>query len=350
MITALYTVLVFCLIIAIHEFGHFLVAKCVGITVHEFAIGMGPKIYSKTRKNTVYTVRLFPIGGFVKLEGEDEDSDDENAFCNKKPWQRFLVLFAGAFMNFVLGFLLFVILFSSSNGITTNAIDKVIEGSSFQNAGILPDDRIVYMENENYKSKIADYNDVNYFIYKGGSEKTRITFERNGKEFSKTIEPSYVEGYENKMFGFQAKVEKPGLYNVLPAAYRQSKFVVKVVVNSFLEIFTGAIRLSDMSGPVGIVNEIDTAAKSGLSVNLIQSILNVMSIAALISINLGVVNLLPLPALDGGRILFVIFEIIFRKPVDRNKEGLFHFVGFVLLLLLMVIITFSDIKRLIFNM
>ena len=127
MLTALYTVIVFCLIIAVHEFSHFAVAKLVGMTVHEYAIGMGPKILSYQGKNTLYSLRILPIGGYVKLEGEDEESDDANAFCNKKPWQRFCVLFAGAFMNFVLGFVLFLIIFSANGSIATNKVDSIID-------------------------------------------------------------------------------------------------------------------------------------------------------------------------------------------------------------------------------
>lgn len=351
MLTALYTILVFCLIIAIHEFGHFAMAKLTGVTVHEFAIGMGPKLVSFSTKKTKYSLRLLPIGGYVKLEGEDEESDDVNAFCNKKPLQRLLVLFAGAFMNFVLGFILFIILTASSKGITTNEVDLVLKDSAFERAGVQSGDVIVKMEGENYKSKISDYNDINYFTYKNSMYKlqdstVRITFERNGKKIVKDIAPTYVEEYNREMFGFQTKVIKVTFTNVIPTSYRQSKYVIKVVYESFIDLFRGRVPLSDMSGPVGIVNQIGEAAEAGMKHNVLQSILNVLYLAALISINLGVVNLLPFPALDGGRILFVLFEIILRRPIDRNKEGIFHMIGFVLLILLMIVITFSDIGRL----
>lgn len=347
MLTAVYTILVFCLIIAIHEFGHFITAKLTGMTVHEFSIGMGPKIWSHSSKNTDYSLRIFPIGGFVKLEGEDEQSDDVNAFCNKNPWQRLLVLFAGAFMNFVLGFTLFIILFSCSNGITTNVVGKVIEGSAFDRNAVLPGDRIIRMEGADYSTKVHDYNDINYFVSKNGNLEAEITFKRGEEILVKKIEPSVMEGYDRKMFGFQPLVEKPEFLSVITASVRQSLFVIKVVVSSFAELFTGKVSLSDMSGPVGIVREIGNAAEEGMAYNLLQSLLNVMSLAALISINLGVVNLLPLPALDGGRILFIIIELIRRKPVDKDKEGFFHFIGFALLIVLMIAITFFDIGKLI---
>ena len=346
MLTAIYTILVFCLIIAIHEFGHFAVAKLTGMTVHEFSIGMGPKILSFRTSKTSYSLRLLPIGGFVKLEGEDEKSDDRNAFCNKKPWQRLAVLFAGAFMNFLLGFVIFAILFSIS-GITSNVVGMVIEGSAFEQSGVVSGDKIVCMEGEDYSSKIYSYNDISYFISKNGNNEAKITFERAGKTVTKIIKPAYLSEYEREMFGFQPLRLEPRFWNVMTSSYRESLFVIKVVISTFADLLTGKVSLSNMSGPVGIVNEIGTAAKAGLAYNMLQSLLNVMSLAALISINLGVVNLLPLPALDGGRIMFIIIELIRRKPIDKEKEGIFHFIGFALLIVLMITITFFDIGRLI---
>ena len=347
MLTAVYTILVFCLIIAIHEFGHFAVSKLTGMTVHEFSIGMGPKLYTHHGKKTDYSLRLLPIGGYVKLEGEDEASDDVNAFCNKKPWQRLCVLFAGAFMNFVLGFLIFVLIFSCSEGITTNKVGEVVVESAFEDAGILPGDEIVNMEASNGNSAdIHCYNDIQYFISKNEIDSLVVTFKRGKEIFKKTIVPRYDESLKGKIMGFVPLTEKPNFGNVISSSYRQSTFVIKVVLDSFKELFTGKMSFSNFSGPVGIVNEIGNAAKAGMSVSFLASLLNVLSLAALISINLGVVNLLPLPALDGGRILFIIIELIRRKPIEKEKEGLFHFIGFVLLIALMISVTFFDIKKL----
>ena len=357
MLTAIYTIIVFCLIIAIHEFGHFLAAKLSGVTVHEFSIGMGPRIYGFEKGGTNYTVRALPIGGFVKLEGEDEESDDPNAFGNKNPWQRFCILAAGAFMNFVLGFILFLIIwvlctfafwiiyhslfevayFNLFNGCLKEIIVSGFFGA-IVDAGIKAGDTIVRMEGKSFKTKVHNYNDIVYFTYKNGDNSADITFKREGKVFEKNITPKYTETEKRVLFGFSPKVLKPTVGRVIVSAYRQSVFVVKVVVSSFVDLIKGSVRVSDVSGPVGIVNEIGTAAKSG--------ILDVMYLAALISINLGVVNLFPLPALDGGRILFVFIEIIRRKPVDRNKEGVIHLIGFLLLLVLMAVITYADIMKL----
>jgi len=339
MLTAVYTILVFCLIIAIHEFGHFLFAKLSKITVHEFSIGMGTKLFGFKKNETEYNFRLFPIGGFVKLEGEDEESDDPNAFGNKSPWKRLAVLAAGAFMNFVLGFVIFVIISSFSSGFASNIIGSVLKNSAFDEAGVKAGDVIISMEGDNYKSKIYDYNDISYFTYKNGNNTATITFKRDGEIIKKHITPSYLESKKRTLFGFSSEILKPTVPRIIGSAFRQSIFVVKVVVFSFADMIKGNVGVADMSGPVGIVNEIGTAAKNG--------ILNVLYLAALISINLGVVNLLPIPALDGGRIIFVLLELIRRKPIDKNKEGMVHLIGFALLLILMITITYTDIVKLI---
>ena len=338
MLTALYTVLVFCLIIAIHEFGHFAAAKLAKITVHEFSIGMGTRLLGFRKGDTDYNFRLFPIGGFVKLEGEDEESDDPNAFGNKKPWKRLCVLAAGAFMNFILGFVIFLIISSFSLGFASNIVSDVIEGSAFEKSGIQPGDVIISMEGDNYSTKIHDYNDISYFSYRNGSGAAIVTFKRDGSTFEKKIVPAYLESEKRILFGFSVENLKPTAGRIIVSAYRQSIFVVKVVVNSFADLLKGTVGMSDMSGPVGIVSEINTAAKRG--------ILDVLYLAALISVNLGVVNLLPLPALDGGRIIFVLIELIKGKPVDKNKEGMLHLIGFALLLIFMLSITYMDIAKL----
>ena len=338
MLTALYTILFFCLIIAIHEFGHFFTAKLTGITVHEFSIGMGPKVFGGFRGGTQYSLRLLPIGGFVRMEGEDSESDDPNAFGNKNPWQRLIVLAAGAFMNFVLGLVLFVIIFAQSKGFYSATVGSIIDGSAFQKAGMLPGDRIVYMQSDAYKSAVHNYDDISYFIYKSGDKKADITFVRDGEKYVKSIKPAYIESQKAVLFGFKPKVVSANAARVIEYSLRKSFFVVKLVVSSFADLVKGTVHMSDMSGPVGIVREIGSATKVGFTA--------VLSLAALISINLGVVNLLPLPALDGGRILFILFEIVRGKPIDKEKEGFIHFAGLVLLLLLMAVITYADIVKL----
>ena len=343
MLTFVASVAVFCLLIFIHEFGHFIAAKSVGVTVHEFAIGMGPKIFGFKGKETAYSVRILPIGGYVKLEGEDEDSNSPNALCNKSPLKRFLVLFAGGFMNLLLGFMIFVIIMSNVI-IPTTEIAKVSEGSAFYQAGINPGDKIIRMEGKNYASDIDSYNDITYFEYKNKySNGIDITFETKDGIFKKhIIKTEEINDKGEKtgrlIYGFQPKIAPKTALVVLKASVDEFVFMTKLIIMSFVDLFTGNVPAEAVSGPVGIVKEIGSAAKTGF--------LNLMSLMAMLSVNLGIMNLIPLPALDGGRIFFVVIEMIFRKPVPRDKEAWVHFIGFILLMILMVLITFNDVRRL----
>ena len=185
MATAIYSILIFCVLIFIYEFGHFIMAKISKMTVHEFAIGMGPKILGFKKGGTQYTLRILPIGGYVKLEGEDGDSDDPGAFCNKSAFRRFTVLVAGALMNIILGFLCFVIIFSTAEGFTSNKIDTIVGNSAFDKAGIRPGDEIIKMEGDKYSTRVRFYDDISFYIQINGNEKTEITFKRDGEKFTR---------------------------------------------------------------------------------------------------------------------------------------------------------------------
>lgn len=337
MLTAICAIIIFSLLITVHEFGHFITAKKAGITVHEFSIGMGKAIWQKHKNGTVYSVRILPIGGFCKMEGEDGDSTDDGAFCNKSAWKRFIVLFAGAFMNIITGFILFTLLLSLSSPIASTRIGEVLPEYPFFEAGIQVGDRIVRLEGENYSTNVNIYADINFFKFRNGDGGVNITFERDGEKFTKYIAQKKDAETGAYIFGFVPMTETLGIFSIIKNAFYQSVFTVKMVVESFGMLITGRVPVSDMSGPVGIVKEIGSAAKTG--------ILNVINLAALLSINLGVANLLPIPALDGGRILFLIVEKIRRKPLKPEHEGMIHFIGFALLMLLMVFVTFGDIMR-----
>lgn len=339
MLTAIWAIIIFCGLIFIHEFGHFLTAKLSGMTVHEFSIGMGPKLFGFTKGGTAYSLRLLPIGGYVKLEGEDGDSNDPDAFCNKSAFRRFCVLFAGAFMNIVLGFLIFVIIFSSGATLASNTIDTVLPGSVFEDEGIQKGDRIISMSGEIYSAGIHSYQDISMFISVNGDKTAKITFERDGKRFTKEITPRYNQDEKRSLFGFTPLYSNVTPLNVLYYAFWQCVFVIKSVFLSIWWLIAGIVPASAMSGPVGIVNEIGNAAKIGWQ--------SVLSFAGLISVNLGVMNLLPIPALDGGRILFLIIEKIRGKKMKPEHEGYINFVFFALLILLMIVVTFSDISKLI---
>ncbi len=339
MLTLVAAVVIFCLIIFIHEFGHFASAKLFGVTVHEFSIGMGKKLFSFNKKGTQYSVRILPIGGYVKLEGEDEHSDDINAFSNKNVFVRFVVLFSGAFMNFVLGFLLYVIIMSSASGFASNVVGDVLPNSAFFDAGIVSGDVIVKLEGESYCTNVNNFNDINFFNYRNGNSPATITYKRDGIERAIVgVAPKYSHENGRYLFGFTTQLEQKSIGTVIKNAYYQCTFVIKVVLYSFVDIIRGSLGAGDISGPVGIVNEIGNAARAGF--------ITLVNLAAMLSINLGVINLLPLPALDGGRIFFLIIELLRRKPIPPEKEGIVHAIGFVILLIFMLTITFFDISKL----
>ena len=339
MLTAVWAILIFCVLIFIHEFGHFAVAKLSGMTVHEFSIGMGPKIIGIKGKSTAYSLRLLPIGGYVKLEGEDGESTDPDAFCNKSAIKRFAVLFAGAFMNILLGFVIFALIFSSVGSVASNTIGSIIEDSAFHKAGIATGDKIVRMEGDKYSSNIRSYRDISTFIAVNGNESANITFMRGNEKFTKEITPSYSKEEGRILFGFSPAEEKLNFLSSLKHAFWQCIYVIKTVFLSLWWLITGVVPASSVSGPVGIVTEIGNAARDGWR--------TVLNFAGFISVNLGVMNLLPIPALDGGRILFLIIEKIRGKKMNPDKEGLINFVFFAILIAFMLFVTFGDIIKLI---
>lgn len=331
--TIILAVIMFGVLIFVHELGHFMTAKLFGIRVHEFAIGMGPAIFKKTRGETKYAIRCLPIGGFVSLEGEDTPSDDERAFCNKPAYARLLVLVAGAAMNVLLGFLIFVVIYSFVGRVQVPTISKIVPDSPAYVAGLAEGDRITHINED----KINLQADVTYAVNQNGAKPFEITVLRGGEQKKFEITPAFDEETKLYKIGFYSKVVDvtPGL--VIKNSYYNTLFVVKLVYASLGEMVRGNVGLSDMSGPVGIVSEMGKAAQNG--------VFDVLSLMALIAVNLGVMNLLPLPALDGGRVFFILLEMIRRKPIKPEYESYVHFAGLVILLLFMAVITFSDLLK-----
>ncbi|MBQ7036963.1 MAG: RIP metalloprotease RseP [Clostridia bacterium] len=334
--TILLGIFIFGMLIFVHELGHFLVARAFHVRVHAFSIGMGPAIFKKTKGEVEYSLRLLPIGGYVKLEGEDTESDDPNAFCRKKPFERLCVLLAGGVMNIITGFLIFLILFSSVSAIRVPVVDSVVENTPAASAGIMAGDRIIRINNKS----IHIQNDVSLAMLKNGAKELEITVLRNGEKITKNLTPKSDDASGSYIIGFYSKMQEmtPGL--AIKTAFYNTAFSAEVVYYSVGQMLTGGVKLKDMSGPVGIVDEMNNVAKSEMPV------LNMLNFMAMIAVNLGIMNLLPIPALDGGRIFFILFEMIRRKPIKPEHEGLVHFIGLALLLLLMVVITFSDITKL----
>ncbi len=341
--TVLFALLMFSLIIFVHELGHFVTARIFGVAIHEFAIGMGPKIFSWYKNNTKYSIRAIPIGGFCSMEGEDEATQDEGSFSAKKWWKKLIILAAGAAMNVLLGFVVtcaFVGLNASNNDgmLPSTTVASVMTESPLCDF-LQPGDRVVKINGKAVHIK----RDIDSEVRSSLGAECEITVSRDGKLFSKKFTPmqaKYQDGTPAYMIGFAA-VQKPStLPAVIYEGFYQTKALGGLVFESLGMLIGGKAQLSDMSGPVGVVDAMNTQAQSG-------GFLSLLYLAGFISVNIGIMNLLPIPALDGGRIFFVIIEAVRRKPIPPEKEGVVHFVGLVLLMGLMVFATWNDILRLI---
>lgn len=329
--TILVAFIVFGLLVVFHELGHFAVAKLVGIKVHEFAIGMGPRIFKIKKRETEYSLRILPIGGYVKMEGEDEASSDAGSFNNKPVWARMAVLIAGPFMNFVLAILLFAMIFYSL-GFPTTIISQVTSGFPAEQAGLQSGDQITSINGDAIKS----WDQIVKRINENRDEELSITLLREGIEKKFQITPVISKETNQAIIGIAPVMEKSVIQSITVSVDRMF-FIIGGMMEFLGKLFGGKASTEDVVGPVGIIHLVGEAAKT--------SIYNVMSLAGLISINLGIVNLIPIPALDGGRLLFILFEGISGRPIDPEKEGFIHLIGFVLLMVLMLFIAYKDIIR-----
>lgn len=345
-ILVIIAILLFSFIIFIHEFGHFFTAKLSGVRVNEFAIGMGPKLFHFTRGETEYSLRAFPIGGFCAMEGEDEDSPDDRAFNNRPVWKRMLVVVMGAVMNIILGLVIMMILLGQQPAFSSTTISKFTDQSALQSAGLQVGD--VFKSINGYK--INGDRDLSFALAMADPMKTDIQVSRGGKLLNFDDIRFNTKESDGKQiltldFYVQPIEKNPGTLIVKSA--QDTVSTVRMVWYSLVGLVTGKFGFNDVAGPVGAANAIGQAASIGLQQNFIAALNNILMMMMVITVNLGVVNLLPLPALDGGRLLFLIVEAIFRKPINPKYEGWVNTAGFCLLMGLMVIITFNDIIRLI---
>ena len=323
-------ILVFGLIVFFHELGHFSVAKFVGIKVHEFAIGMGPRLFKYTRGETDYSIRLLPLGGYVKMEGEDEVSDDKRSFSKKSVGERIAVVFAGAFMNFVLALILFTIVFYNLTGIPTTTIDEIIENSPAESVGIRENDQIIGVND----IEIEDWDQLLNIINNSQGEELKLTLLRNNASLDKTVIPRLNESDNRYVIGIIPHTNK-SFPMALQGGFVQIKTIIVEMFSFFKGLITKQSNGAEIVGPVGIISLFGEASSHG--------IYNVILLAGLISVNLGFINLLPIPALDGSRILFLLFELIKGSPVNPEREAFIHMVGLALLMLMMIIVTYKDI-------
>lgn len=418
--------LVLSIIIIIHELGHFIVAKASGVTVKEFSLGMGPRLLKFTRKGTMYSIKLFLFGGSCQMLGEDEDNNSEGSFNSKSVWKRIAIIAAGPVFNFILAFVLSVILIGKT-GYDPCVIYSVEEGTPAYEAGLQADDHIIKIN----KTKVNFYGDYSLWALENEGEVMNITYIRDGQKYTTQLIPEYIDRDVYQM-GILMNPETPSLYDVsedspadkaglkkddiivaingekvtatddvsplvnksggeelsvdvlrngetmnfkltpdkvhqtyyetglvmanvwekcnpaqtIGRSFQYTGYWIKAVFKSFKLLFTGKASVNDVSGPVGIVSAIGDVVSESKSDGALYVFLNLANWCIMISANLGIMNLLPIPALDGGRLVFLFIEAVRRKPVPREKEGMVHFVGIVLLMVLMVVVMFNDIRKL----
>lgn len=428
-VSIIVAILMFSLVVIFHELGHLLFAKKNGIGVTEFCLGMGPKLFGIKRGGTLYSLRLFPIGGACMMVGEDEASDDAKAFNNKTVWQRFQVIFAGPLFNFILAFLLSVIMVALI-GYDPARVTSVPEGGAGAEAGLQEGDiitridgskinfgreilikytydpirsgepiSVTYLrEGKKYTTTLTPQKTVKYllgFVYENGASPARISsvtkdyplakaglqegdvivsldgnrivsgtalneyitanplsdrpvrlvYVRNGLEYDAEVTPAVNESY-SLGFSYNTYAEKTGGLNIIKYSAVEVKYWIVTTVKGLGQLFRGRVSADDLGGPVRIVNEISNVMTEAKPYGALITIVELINWCVLLSANLGVMNLLPIPALDGGRLLFLIIEGIRRKPLNREKEGLVNGIFFILLMILMVFIFYNDIRNL----
>lgn len=334
----LVAVLMFLVLIIIHEFGHFIIAKLFKVKVNEFAVGFGPKLFKVQGKETLYRFNLVPFGGYCAMEGEDEESADPRAFCNAKAYKRFLIVAAGAVFNLILGLMIVAITLAPQKSFTSTTVAWFSEGASSAQSGLQLNDEIIEIEDR----RIYTSYDMAYAFTAVEDGKLDMVVKRNGERIELddvTFAIEQEDGINYVELDFKVYGKKKTLGSFIAETFKTTFSYCRTVWFSLVDLISGRFGISAVSGPVGVTATIGQAARMGL--------MNILPIMALITVNLGVFNLLPIPALDGGRLIFILLEMILRRPVAKKYEGVIHEVGLVLLLLLMVVVTFKDICSLI---
>ena len=368
MTTAILTIILFCVMIFPHELGHFIAAKKCGVKVNEFAFGMGPAIWKKQGKETLYSIRLLPIGGFCAMEGEDGEPDEETkaenektygkydserAFVNKKPWQKLIILAAGSFMNLVCAAVIMSVILGIG-GFTTNVIGEITAGGAADQAGLLAGDEIVAVD----EHEVDSWNDLSEFM-PDEDKVFDMTVLRDGEEITVSLDPEIqylntetgeiltaeqakdetLPVMERYVVGITSKISHNPV-TAIKGGIQSTWEMLKMMFDTVGMLFSGEAGADDLSGPVGMVQMVDQTKSLGWWYY--------GYLTALICVNLAVINMLPLPALDGGRIIFVLFTMITGKKVNDRVEGTVHAIGIILLLALMAYVAFNDITRIFF--
>lgn len=331
--TVIIAIIMFLLLVTIHEFGHFIVAKLSGIKVNEFAVGMGPAIYSKEKGETLYSLRILPIGGYCAMEGEDESSSDPRSYDNAPASRRFLTILAGPFMNLLLAAIIFsVVIFNT--GTASTKVGGFSENSKAKEAGIEIGDQILKVNDEN----ITEFADISKVLAKFYEENDKdlpveVLVKRNDEEKSFTVKPYFEKN--TAFLGVSSKLRDVGFFESIGLGFKEMNKNVKMIFSILGNLFTGKLSVKALSGPVGVVKEIGNQANNGL--------MNLLYFLAYISVNLGVFNLIPFPALDGSKLVTNLYEMITKKKVNKKIEEKVTIVGFVILLSLILLVTIKDV-------
>ncbi|MBP3818376.1 MAG: RIP metalloprotease RseP [Butyrivibrio sp.] len=338
--------IIFGVLVTSHEFGHFIIAKAGGIRVNEFFVGMGPTLWKKQKGETLYSIKLLPIGGACVFDGmdpvaEENETYDEHSFLNAPVWRRIATLFAGPFANFIIAYLLAVVLVSFSAW-NFPVINQLTEDSAAAEAGLMAGDKIISVDGE----KVYMAGEVTLISQFAEGSPMDIVYERDGERHETTLVPKYSEEagryYMGVYLGEYGEIKGAA---ALKYAWYEVRYYFKTTYRSLALLIKGRLSADDVSGPVGMVKIVDDAYEEVKPFGISAVILTMMSLTVLLSVNLGVMNLLPLPALDGGRLVFQFIEVIFGKPVPPEKEGFVHMIGMVALLGLMVFVLFNDITK-----
>lgn len=339
----LVAILVFSLLILFHELGHFTLAKLNGIRVNEFSLGLGPTIIGFTKGETKYSLKLLPFGGACMMEGEDENSNDDRAFNKKSVWARISVVAAGPIFNFIMAVIFSAIVLGAA-GVDKPVLSDVIEGYAAEEAGFASGDTLLEIGGK----RIHFYREVSVYATFHAGEPVEIVYERDGQEYTTTLVPKYDEELGRYLYGFvgSGAREKVGVLEAIGYAFCELGYYIDTTIQSLKLMFSGGVTVNDLSGPVGIVQNMGEVYEESVENDgYFYAMLNMMSWAIMLSANLGVMNLLPIPALDGGRLVFLVIEAIRGKTLPPEKEGMVHMVGIILLLLLMFVVMFNDIRK-----
>ncbi|MBQ7944857.1 MAG: RIP metalloprotease RseP [Lachnospiraceae bacterium] len=356
LVTLIVFILVFGVVVVSHELGHFLIAKLNGIKVVEFSVGMGPTLLEFTKGETNYALKLLPLGGACVFEGEDgiyteeKGNEEEKKNVLEKPegtfndanvWSRIATVFAGPFFNIILAFLLSLIVVGFT-GATIPKITSLMDGYPAADAGLQVGDVITKIDGE----RIYLYNEVTFISSMSTGEELEIEYTRGGEKHTTMLTPKYSEEDSRYYIGFTIgeNIECKG-WNLIKYSACEVRYWLKATVESLLMLVQGKLTGDDLSGPVGIAVAIDDMVEQATPYGIPTVVLTMMNFAVLLSVNLGVMNLLPLPALDGGRLVFMFIEVLRGKPVPPEKEGIVHFIGFVALMILMVFVLYNDITK-----